>query len=197
MRVQVKHATVKLKSGLSYPRQLCLEVGFVLTDSVSADKSFPDLIFLTFHARNSYLCKLIPNSYVTKYLPITVDNKTQKGLPFNHVIKCGTKFFGLISRHQQKQQRGRARLESPTSWGNYLNLIVIINLFFSVTLALGPKTKRQTFILICKLSSRPQLGSKLQPRLHFEVLSQMLSEKFSHLANPCSTTLYNAQKHST
>ena len=33
------------------------------------------------------------NSYVTKYLPITVDNKTQKGLPFNHVIKCGTKFL--------------------------------------------------------------------------------------------------------
>ena len=28
-------------------------------------------------------------------------------------------FFGLISRHQQQQQRGRARPEGPTSWGNY------------------------------------------------------------------------------
>ena len=33
------------------------------------------------------------NSYVTKFLPITVDNKAHKGLPFNHVIECGTKFF--------------------------------------------------------------------------------------------------------
>ena len=33
------------------------------------------------------------NSYVTKYLPITVDKKTMEGLRFNHVIKCGTKFF--------------------------------------------------------------------------------------------------------
>ena len=58
------------------------------------------------------------NSYVTKYLPIAVDNKAQKGLPIDHVIKCGTKFFGLILRHQQQQQGGRAGLESPTSWGN-------------------------------------------------------------------------------
>ena len=88
-------------------------MGFVLTDSVSADKSFPD-----FHARNSYLC----NSYVTKYLPFTVDNKTQKGLPFNHVIKCGTKFFW-------------SDLTAPaatTTWGNgvYLDTTSGIFMYF-------------------------------------------------------------------
>ena len=64
-------------------------MGFVLTDSVSADKGFPDLIFL-FFMQGIPICV---NSYVTKYLPITVDNTTQKRLPFNHVIKRGTKYF--------------------------------------------------------------------------------------------------------
>ena len=31
-----------------------------------------------------------------KYLPITVDDKTQKGSSSNHVIKCGRKFFDVI-----------------------------------------------------------------------------------------------------
>ena len=101
------------KSGLSYHRQLCLEMGSVSTDS--ADKSFPDWSSLLF-MQGIPICV---NSYAMKYLPITVDNMMQKGLPFNHVIKCGTKFFGLISQHQQQQQCGRARQESTTSWGNH------------------------------------------------------------------------------
>ena len=68
--MQVKHAAVKVKR--KYPEQLCLEVGFVLMDSTSADKSFQDFIFSNFHARNSYF-----------------DNRIQQGLPFSHMIKCG------------------------------------------------------------------------------------------------------------
>ena len=41
------------------------------------------------------------------------------------------------------------------------------------------------------------LGSKPGPCSHFEMLSQMLSEKFSRLATPYSTTLNNTQHDST
>ena len=36
------------------------------------------------------------NSYVTKYLPVTIDKNKQQGLPFNHVTKCGRKIFDVI-----------------------------------------------------------------------------------------------------
>ena len=64
-------------------------MGFVLTDSVSADKKFSrfDLPYFSCKEKGIPICV---NSYVTKYLPITVDNK---GSLFNHVIKCGTKLF--------------------------------------------------------------------------------------------------------
>ena len=78
----------QLKSSQSYPKQLCLETGFVLTDIVSADKSFPD-----FFMQGISICV---NSYLTKYLSITVDHKTHQGLPFNHVINCGWKIFDVI-----------------------------------------------------------------------------------------------------
>ena len=88
-------------------------MSFVLTDSVFADKISPDLIFLTMQG-----IPVCVNSYVKKYLPITVENKTQKDLPFNHVIKCGTKFFWSDLKAAATTTRSRkARIESHTSWG--------------------------------------------------------------------------------
>ena len=82
-------------------------MGFVLTDSVSTEKSFQICSSLLF-MQGIPICV---NSYVTKYLPITVDNKTQKGLPFNHVIKCGTKFcwFDLTAQAATTTRSRKAR----------------------------------------------------------------------------------------
>ena len=67
-----KTVNQKRPRGLSYPRQLCLEMGFVLTDSICADKTIPDFIFPIF-LQGVHFCV---NSYVTRYLPIIFDNKT-------------------------------------------------------------------------------------------------------------------------
>ena len=88
---------------------LCILKKPLLINSVSADKRFPDLIFPSFMLRIS-ICLI---SYVMTYLPITVDNKTQKGLPFNHVIKCGRKFFGLISQAQAATTTRSCKARKP------------------------------------------------------------------------------------
>ena len=56
--------------------------------AVSADKSFPDFIFPSFHARIFYLFKLIGHDI----LPVTVDNKTERITIYSH-DKLWKKFF--------------------------------------------------------------------------------------------------------
>ena len=91
-----------------------LRNGFVLVDSFLQTLVLPNFIYPTCHVRNSNFS----NSNIKTYLPITVDNRHSKD-PCLHEISVDEIF--LVWSHcqqQQQQQRGCARLERPTSWGN-------------------------------------------------------------------------------
>ena len=85
LRGQVKHVAMKVRPKFrTLDSQLCLEMGLLL---------IPFLETEVFQISSSLLfmqgIPIFVNSYVTTYLPITLDNKTQQRLPLNQLIECG------------------------------------------------------------------------------------------------------------